>query len=247
MGSYKLLALDMDGTVLNDQQQITPETAYWIQEAVKAGITVSFSTGRGFDSAMPYAKQLGLNSPMITVNGGEVWSAPYQLHRRHLMDAGVMKELYQIAKRYDVWFWAYSVGQIYLRSSWDNEIIFEDKEWLKFGYTVEDEGMRHEILSQLRAMGGLEITNSSPTNIELNPKGISKASGLLDVCELLGIGMHEVVAVGDSINDLAAIQAVGLGVAMGNAQETVKEAADQVVASNEEDGVAEVIRKFLLK
>lgn len=96
-------------------------------------------------------------------------------------------------------------------------------------------------------MGGLQMTNSSPVNIEINPAGVSKASGVAEVCKLLGIEMSEVVAVGDSLNDLAVIEAVGLGVAMGNAQEQVKEAADLIVASNNEDGIVEVIREHILK
>ncbi|OPA80008.1 phosphoglycolate phosphatase [Paenibacillus selenitireducens] len=247
MTTYKLLALDMDGTVLNEQQEISEENAYWIAEAKKAGITVCFSTGRAFQSAMPYAEQLGLQSPMITVNGSEVWRAPYDLYRRHMMDASVVRELYELANQYDVWFWGYTIDQTYLKSTWNASIAFEQEKWLKFGYTVEDEAIRHEIETKLNRMGGFEITNSSPINIEVNPLGISKASGLKDVCEILGIGMHEVVAVGDSINDLAAIQTVGLGVAMGNAQEIVKESADLIVGSNEEHGVAQVIRDYLLK
>lgn len=78
-----------------------------------------------------------------------------------------------------------------------------------------------------------------------NPAGVTKASGLAEVCRVLGIGMEQAVAVGDSLNDLAMIKEAGLGVAMGNAQEAVKQAADEVVAGNEEDGVAEAIRRFV--
>jgi hypothetical protein len=99
---------------------------------------------------------------------------------------------------------------------------------------------------QLQDLGGLEITNSTPTNLEINPLGVNKAYGIGEVCKLLGIEMSQVVAVGDSLNDLAAIQAAGLGVAMGNAQETVQQEADAVVASNNEDGIAEVIEKYIL-
>ncbi|MNP64340.1 Sugar phosphatase YidA [compost metagenome] len=94
-------------------------------------------------------------------------------------------------------------------------------------------------------MGGLEITNSSPHNLEINPLGVNKAAGILEVCKLLGLDMSQVIAVGDSLNDLAAIQQAGLGVAIGNAQETVKEEADAVVASNNNDGIAEVIQKYI--
>lgn len=122
----------------------------------------------------------------------------------------------------------------------------DTQEWLKFGYNTENDEIRHQILLKLQDMGGLEISNSSMTNLEINPAGISKASGITEVCDLLGITLEQVVAVGDSLNDLAVIQAVGLGVAMGNAQDTVKEAADVVVASNNDDGIVEVIRDYVL-
>ncbi|MNI76727.1 Sugar phosphatase YidA [compost metagenome] len=99
---------------------------------------------------------------------------------------------------------------------------------------------------QLQDLGGLEITNSSPSNLEINPLGINKASGIREVCKLLGLEMSQVVAVGDSLNDLAAIQQSGFGVAMGNAQEVVKQEADAVVATNNNDGIAEVIQKYIL-
>lgn len=241
---YRLLALDMDGTLLNDEQLITPKTVEWIQKAVDAGVHVCLSTGRSFSSAMPYAEQLGLKTPMITVNGSEVWRAPHELYRRSLMDPLLIKQMYEIAQKYGIWFWAYSLDEVHNRNNWDGNI--EGREWLKFGYSTEDDGIRHKLLMQLQDMGGLEITNSTPHNLEINPQGVNKASGILEVCKLIGIEMSQVVAVGDSLNDLAAIQQAGFGVAMGNAQETVKQEADAVVASNNQDGIAEVIQKYIM-
>ncbi|AIQ20319.1 MULTISPECIES: Cof-type HAD-IIB family hydrolase [Paenibacillus] len=241
---YRLLALDMDGTLLNDEQIITPKTVEWIQKAVDAGVHVCLSTGRASKSAMPYAEQLGLKTPMIMVNGSEVWRAPYELYRRSLMDPVLVQQMYDIAQEYDIWFWAYSVDEVYNRNNWDGEIL--SREWLKFGYSTEDDEIRHKLLMRLQDMGGLEITNSSPHNLEINPLGVNKASGIREVCQLLGLEMSQVVAVGDSLNDLAAIQQAGFGVAMGNAQETVKQEADAVVASNNDDGIAEVIQKYIL-
>ncbi|MEK5026146.1 Cof-type HAD-IIB family hydrolase [Paenibacillus sp. FSL L8-0470] len=241
---YRLLALDMDGTLLNDEQIITPKTVEWIQKAVDAGVHVCLSTGRASKSAMPYAEQLGLKTPMIMVNGSEVWRAPYELYRRSLMDPVLVQQMYDIAQEYDIWFWAYSVDEVYNRNNWDGEIL--SREWLKFGYSTEDDEIRHKLLMRLQDMGGLEITNSSPHNLEINPLGVNKASGIREVCKLLGLEMSQVVAVGDSLNDLAAIQQAGFGVAMGNAQETVKQEADAVVASNNDDGIAEVIQKYIL-
>ncbi|KTD84877.1 Cof-type HAD-IIB family hydrolase [Paenibacillus etheri] len=240
---YRLLALDMDGTLLNDEQIITPTTVKWLQKAVDAGVHVCLSTGRAFTSAFPYAEQLGLETPMITVNGSEVWRAPHEIYRRSLMDPTLVRQMYELAKEDDIWFWAYSTEKVHKQDNWDGDVT--GREWLKFGYHTEDDDLRHKLLLRLQDMGGLEITNSSPHNFEINPLGVNKAAGILEVCKLLGLDMSQVIAVGDSLNDLAAIQQAGLGVAMGNAQETVKEEADAVVASNNNDGIAEVVQKYI--
>lgn len=240
---YRLLALDMDGTLLNDEQIITPTTVKWLQKAVDAGVHVCLSTGRAFTSAFPYAKQLGLETPMITVNGSEIWRAPHEIYRRSLMDPMLVQQMYELAKEDDIWFWAYSTEKVHKQDNWDGDVT--GREWLKFGYHTEDDELRHKLLLRLQDMGGLEITNSSPHNLEINPLGVNKAAGIMEVCKLLGLDMSQVIAVGDSLNDLAAIQQSGLGVAMGNAQETVKEEADVVVASNNNDGIAEVIQKYI--
>jgi HAD superfamily hydrolase (TIGR01484 family) len=244
VAKYRLLALDMDGTLLNDEQLITPKTVEWIKKAMDAGVHVCLSTGRASRSAMPYAEQLGLKTPMIMVNGSEVWRAPYELYRRSLMDPALVQKMYDIAQELGIWFWAYSVEEVYNKNNWDGDI--QGREWLKFGYSTEDDEIRHKLMMLLQDLGGLEITNSSPTNLEINPLGVNKASGIREVCKLLGLEMSQVVAVGDSLNDLAAIQQAGFGVAMGNAQETVKQEADAVVSSNNEDGIAEVIQKYIL-
>lgn len=242
---YKLLALDMDGTLLNDNHQISPETEKWIHKAAAAGVHVCLSTGRGYNEAVPFGDQLGLETPMITVNGSEVWRSPHELYHRELFDKTIIARMYDIAQEHHVWFWAYAVEGSYNENSWKPELL-DRNQWLKFGYHTEDDEIRHKIMLQLQDMGGLEITNSSPYNLEINPAGINKASGIRTVCKLLGIEMSETVAIGDSLNDLAAIQAAGLGVAMGNAQIAVKENADVVTDSNNDDGIARIIRDYIL-
>ncbi|MEJ8303761.1 Cof-type HAD-IIB family hydrolase [Saccharibacillus sacchari] len=241
---YKLLALDMDGTLLNDDHQVSEETAKWIRRAIKEGFHVCLSTGRAAMHALPYAVELGLETPMVTVNGSEVWKAPHDLHFRALMDVELIRKMHAIAEEYGVWFWAYTTERLYNRDHWAENP--EEQEWLKFGYNTKDHDVLHNILMRLQDMGGLQITNSSMDNLEINPGGISKASGIQQVCDLLGITMEQVIAVGDSLNDIAAIQAAGLGVAMGNAQDAVKELADITVASNNEDGIVQVIREYML-
>jgi HAD superfamily hydrolase (TIGR01484 family) len=246
LGKYRLLALDLDGTTLNDRSEISEANVEWIRRASESGVTVCVSTGRGFESALPFVEQLGLDSPMITVNGGEIWSRPHALHRRRTLDAEKVLQLHKLAEAHpDVWFWAYSTQGIYNKEQWVDDMLA--REWLKFGYYTEDLAVLGAILGEIREWDGLELSNSSPYNIEVNPKGVTKAAAIEEVCRMLGYKLSEAVAVGDSLNDLAAIRAVGLGVAMGNAQEEVKAAADVVTGSNLEDGVAQVIRDYVLR
>ncbi|WP_248927854.1 Cof-type HAD-IIB family hydrolase [Paenibacillus hamazuiensis] len=245
MGNYKLVALDMDGTLLNEEKLISEENRRAIKAATEAGVTVMLCTGRGVPNIMSYVDELQLKSPIVAVNGSEVWKAPGELWKRVTMDSALVDRMRQIALRHDVWYWAYSVEGVYNKNNWSVDAIDEVK-WLKFGYHIDDTDVLASVRGELASWGALEITNSHPCNIELNPKGISKASGLREVCALLGLEMSQVVGMGDSQNDLEMIRAAGLGVAMGNAQEEIKREADLVTVTNEEDGVARVIWEQVL-
>lgn len=244
MGNYKLVALDMDGTVLDEHQQISERNRQAIFAAIEAGVTVMFATGRGIQSVQPYIEELGLKSPIVTVNGGEVWREPRVLLARELLDVSEVQRLHRLALEHDTWYWGYAVEGLYNREHWIEDPA--SVSWLKFGFHYENVPVLDRIRKEIEGWGTLEVSNSHPCNIEINPKGITKASGVRQVCGLLGIDMSEVVAMGDSLNDIAMIRAAGLGVAMGNAQEAVKRAADLVTLSNTDNGVAEVIYKHVL-
>lgn len=246
MGKYKLLALDMDGTTLNEEQKVSEANRTAIAAAIEAGVTVMFSTGRGIHSARPFIDELQLKSPIITINGGEIWRAPDDLMKRHLMEAKWIKLMHEKSIEYETWFWTYAIEGVYNRDNWPSAAEIEKIDWMKFGFYTEDLDKLAMIRSEFADLGVFEITNSHPTNLEMNPLGVSKASGLIDVCLYLGIELSEVIAVGDSLNDIAMIQAAGLGVAMGNAQEIIKQTADTITAANTEDGVARVIEHYIL-
>jgi 5-amino-6-(5-phospho-D-ribitylamino)uracil phosphatase len=243
---YRLIALDMDGTLLNEEKEISLENRKWIAEARQAGVTVMLSTGRGRQSSMRYVEELALNSPMVLVNGSEIWKSPEELHKRTVMPVEWVRKLRQMARKYDVWYWAYAVEGIQNRDNWPSTPeIEEGMTWLKFGFYTENTVKLPTLRKLLEGWGTLEITNSHPCNIEVNPKGASKGSGIREVCGLLGINLSQVIAMGDSVNDLSMILEAGLGVAMGNAQEEIKAQADAVTATNDEDGVAGIIRKYI--
>ncbi|MCL6571563.1 MAG: Cof-type HAD-IIB family hydrolase [Bacillus sp. (in: Bacteria)] len=239
----KLIALDMDGTLLNNEGQISEANRKEIKAATNKGIFVVLSTGRSLITSREHADSLELSSYLVTVNGSEIWDEKRELVERNLVKSELIEWMWELSKQHKTNYWAIST-----KRNWRNEMPddLHTFEWMKFGFDVDDDAVRETILKELYAKGEFEISNSSLQNIEVNPAGINKATGLRIVCNRLGIDMDSVMAVGDSLNDVAMIKEAGLGVAMGNAQDIVKTAADWVTATNEEDGVAQAIRKWVI-
>jgi len=244
MKRYRMIALDMDGTLLNENSEISQANLQAIHDSLEAGLIVCLSTGRGIVSASPYAEQIGEELPIVTANGSEVWVNRHHLHSRIEMDAALVMDLREWALEHDIWYWGTASDKVYNRDSWCDDPYAVS--WLKFGFYTEDEELLALLRRKAEALDCFEITNSHPANLEFNPRGVNKASGLRQVCDLYGFTMSEVIAIGDSLNDMAMIRAAGLGVAMGNAQDVVKHHADLVTLSHTEDGVAHIIRKILL-
>ncbi|MGG4490399.1 Cof-type HAD-IIB family hydrolase [Metabacillus idriensis] len=239
----KLIALDMDGTLLNEKKEISEANRKAIRDAEARGIHVVISTGRSMATLRDLAKSLSLSSYLVTVNGSEIWDEHGELVDRNIVHNDLMTWMYDLSKTHKTGYWATSTERVFFNEMPEDLSTFQ---WLKFGFEIEDDKDRETILNELRSRGEFEITNSSPTNLEVNAIGINKAKGIEKVCGLLGITMENVLACGDSMNDLAMIKEAGIGVAMGNAQDIVKEAADWVTLSNDEDGVAEAIKKYVL-
>lgn len=239
----KLIALDMDGTLLNDQHEISEANQLAIKEAQETGVYVVLSTGRSLRKCERHADSLSLSSYLVTVNGSEIWDDKRGLVERNLVKSESIQWMLELSHKHQVRYWAITTNRNWIDEMPDD---IHAEEWLKFGFNSKDEVTRDTILKELQAREEFELSNSTPTNIEVNPSGINKARGLKLVCERLGIDMKNVMAVGDSLNDLAMIEEAGLGIAMGNAQEIVKNAAAWVTSTNNEDGVAKAIRKWVL-
>ncbi|MCY9135682.1 Cof-type HAD-IIB family hydrolase [Bacillus atrophaeus] len=239
----KLIAIDMDGTLLNDEQLISEGNRQAIREAEDKGVYVVISTGRTLMTCRELAESLKLSSYLITANGSEIWDSEFNLVERQLLHTDHIQMMWDLKNKHNTNFWASTVDKVW-RGEFPESIT--DHEWLKFGFDIEDDDIRNEVLTELKKNKELEITNSSPTNIEVNALGINKAAALAKVSEKLGFTMENVMAMGDSLNDIAMIEKAGVGVAMGNAQDIVKETADWVTDTNIEDGVAKAIRHWVL-
>ncbi len=240
----KLIALDMDGTLVHSNGGVSEENYKAIQKAKDKGIHVVLSTGRSLSRCRDIAESLGRSSYIVTINGSEIYNHDFELVERNPLENKHVQRLWELKKEHGLYFWSSTVQGLYnTYNPFEKEV--EEYEWLKFGFDIEDDEVREVILQELNQNNELEVTNSSPTNIEVNAVGINKASALLKVSKWLDLSMDQVLAVGDSMNDIAMIREAGIGVAMGNAQDKVKEEADWVTDSNDEDGVAKAIEKVL--
>ncbi|RLL46680.1 HAD family phosphatase [Oceanobacillus piezotolerans] len=239
----KLIALDMDGTLLTTKHEVSPRTKQAIEKAMEKGVDVVLSTGRGIGACYPYAEELNLTSYLVTANGGQIWTMEKELLDEHLLETATIEKLWNIGRAQGVFMWMISTEGVFTNEAPDN---FYDYKWLKFGCQTDDKEKLDYMVKELSYFEELELTNSLPTNIEANPKGVSKAKALHFLCDKMGITMDNVMACGDSLNDIKMIQEAGIGVAMGNAQEAIKNVAKYVTDTNNNDGVAKAIEKFVL-
>jgi hypothetical protein len=245
MPNIALIALDLDNTMLTNDKQISAPTKYWINRAHKAGITVIFTTGRGIQTTQHLWEELELETPMVLVNGAEIWKRPGELMERHILASEDVRDLVKFAEANGARFWGYSVESLSHSRDW-SEAMYEQS-WLKFGIRHNDLEVINRLRDEVRSWGRFEVTQSHPVNMEISCPGISKAYGLKKVCEYLHIDLNQVMAVGDSHNDYKMLQAAGLGVAMANASPEIKAIADVHTASNEEDGVAKAIQRYVFQ
>jgi hydroxymethylpyrimidine pyrophosphatase-like HAD family hydrolase len=245
MGDWKLIALDMDGTLLGGTHSVSEENIQWIRRAREMGVLTTLATGRMYrDLVLDVTVLLGIDSPLVTANGGEVWTASGQLLERHALDPADIEFLMDLTDQYHLRFWACpTIGNPIHPETLPP--TYRDLTYVKFGFYSAEQSTVEEVWRILESQQRYTVTNSDPLNIEVNPLGVTKASGLARVCRELGILAENVVAIGDSFNDIPMLEWAGMGIAMGNAQEPVKRIASAVTADNAHHGVARAIERIL--
>jgi len=262
----KLVALDLDDTLLNSKLKISPETAAAVRSAVELGVTVTFATGRMYSSALPYARELGLDVPLITYQGALMKTSNSQevLYNKPVpMD--LAREILSFAAEEGLDVNMYLEDSLYVRSG--NSSINEYVKLARVPYKavpdlaevmvsephklliVASPGKIDRLAAELqeRWEGKLHLTKSKPYFLEFTHPAATKGQAIDSLAAELGIGREEIMAVGDSYNDLDMIDYAGVGVAMGNAVQEIKDRADYVTRGNNEHGVAEAIRRFVLE
>jgi len=241
----KLVALDMDGTLLNDDMVVSKENEEAIKQAINEGVHVVLATGRPMVMVESFSKQLNLPSYLVTVNGGEIWTVDMELLEQHYLKTEDIEMMWNLTREIGGFYvWMVSSDEVYINELPEDYL---EQNWLKFGCQTDKLDNLNQIKAELlNHLDRLELTNSLPNNIEVNPIGINKLAALEKVCEKLGITLDNVMAVGDSLNDKKMIEGAGIGVAVGNAQNIIKEIADVTVETNNEHGVARAIEKYVL-
>jgi Cof subfamily protein (haloacid dehalogenase superfamily) len=275
--SYRLLALDVDGTLLDPGGELRPAVRQAILAVQKRGLRVVLCTGRRFRTALPLAQALQLDAPMVVHNGALVKdpASGDTLHQTYMS-----RDLYPQALSH---LRQLGIPMVYVDAFHEHvDILTEDleqahpfqREYLRdnlthcrivknintppaYGVVMTSIMGDGSCLRTLRARVEDTLGSQARVNVLINKNyqgyileilhaAVSKWGGLQQVAAAAGITAEAIVAVGDDENDLEMIRHAGLGIAMGNATESVKAAADHVTGSNAEDGVVQAIERFLL-
>ena len=260
---YKLIAIDIDDTLLNNNIEITDRVRKAIEKAIKAGVKVVLCTGRTIKGAERFYDQLGLDTLFITAGGAEIYDSDKKRVFEDEVDPALVKQILE---------YAYERGihaQVYI----DGELIYKERNKYSelyegpYGHpgTLVPNLMEIEIKTPkvLYVVDGdkadaiqqdvenmfttLDVKRSKPIYIEFLTPGVSKGVALEFAAKYYSIDLKDTIAIGDSQIDAPMIEAAGLGVAVENAPDSLKKVADITCPSNEDDGVAYVIEKYILE
>lgn len=265
---YQLLALDIDGTILNSQKKISERTKQAIRQAQEAGVEIVLASGRPTAGVWPVVRELGLDQTggyFLPFNGARIIHCQTgAVLKEQFLPGQMIDRVIQKAGEYRVSLMAYRTEDVITEQPDDPYIQLEARinglavtpvadmrKALDFPANkflmLADGSYLAEVEKRAAAdLPELNIYRSEPYFLEIMPDGVDKASGLRWLGKHLGIPAGAMLCCGDGYNDLSMIRSAGLGVAMGNAQESVKQAADVITAPNDEDGAAKAIARYLL-
>ena len=264
MTKYKFIAIDIDGTLLNDEKVLLEETKKDLQFACEKGVIVCICTGRGYPAAKPYIDQIGLNIPLILYNGSRVrMSHNSTILFNQVIDQKVAKALYDLINEHNGTCCFWKDDTLYFNKNDEYAIYYENLTKIKPNFIIEasdelftninkfiwfgDSEWLEKVQSEiLKDFMGVDYFKSQPKLLEIVPPNVNKGETLKYLSQSMGIDRDEVIAIGDEENDISMIMYAGIGVAMGNAKESVKQVANHITTTNNQNGVGEVIKKFIL-
>lgn len=265
----KLLVLDIDGTLTNSEKEITENTRKGIINIMERGHKVILASGRPTHGMKRYAEELELEKYggyLLSFNGGRIVNCRTgEIIYQRILPKNVIPGLYRYAEEHDAGLVTYLGNKIITGTKIDEYMELESringmeiKEVTNFTKFVDfdvnkclmtAEPKKAEIyLEELKEKyePDLSIYRSEPFFIEIMPKNVDKAQSLDKMLSTVGLTRENTICCGDGFNDMTMIQYAGVGVAMQNAQPSVKKVADYVTKSNDEDGIVAVIDKYIL-
>jgi Cof subfamily protein (haloacid dehalogenase superfamily) len=268
MGAIKLVVSDIDGTLITSKGTISPGTRQAIERVIADGVHFGVASGRPTPRVRDVLEGLGISIPIISSNGavvedlntGEVvWSS----HLEHVL----ARQVLEVVTRFDIMGtfidtavgWRFRperavlpeillqvVAELEARPWEEDDLLFAEEPVVRKIVVAGEEHVLHELETAVAAMEGIYVTSSWEGNREILLAGVDKANAAKLLAERLGIQPSEVLAIGDHRNDLELVTWAGIGVAMGNAAPELKAAADWITATNDEDGVAVALERFVL-
>lgn len=266
---YKMLVLDIDGTLTNSEKQITDNTLSYINKIQELGVYIVLATGRPTPGVQPIAHELLMDQfggYILSFNGGKIINCKTnETIYEKVIEAKDVKRLYDLARANDVNIISYENNNVIMEIEHDQYAEIESRivhmpikkvdsfrDYINFPVnkcimTGDGDYLAGVEKIVQGAIGSeLSVYRSEPYFLEIMPQHIDKAQSIGRLIEKLGISKDEVIACGDGFNDLSMIKYAGLGVAMENAQDIVKENADYITLSNDNEGIVHVINEFML-
>lgn len=270
--SYQVIAFDLDGTLLNSQGAILDANKKALKQVQEKGIKVVLVSGRHHTAMKPYYAELGLDTPMICCNGTYMYHpATDEVLSANPLSHAACEQMLQVAKKYDIDLLMYSrdaMNFIKLNphmekfTQWVNSchesVRPNVRQVADFSAIIQDQNetiWKFVISSANRqqmesAVAELPISEFScewswVDRVDCAKSGNSKGTKLLELLQTWNISPEKVIAFGDNHNDISMLSAVGLGVAMGNAEDEVKAQAKRVIGNNDEDSIARLLSELL--
>lgn len=272
--NYKLICIDMDGTLLNDEKTVSERSIRTIKDAVEKGVRVAVCTGRLFTSADYYANLIGSKIPVIAANGAYIREKDEnRIIYKSPLSIEQCRKILKIVKKFDMYphfntpeavltekmvytSQGYAEAnktlppdrqiKIEVISDWEETFKKYEENIMKCIIADKDADKLSEAKKLMTEGADLEVVSSMRDNIEVMNAGTSKGRAVEILAGFYGIKMEEVICIGDSENDLSMIEYAGMGVAMGNGEDYVKEAAQYITDTNNNDGVAKAIEELVL-
>lgn len=267
---YKLIAIDMDGTLLQSDKTIHKDSVRDIQDAVDAGLSIVYCTGRALSEMQSYFAILPMVRYAVCYSGAIVYDCLEKKYLRRMeIEQKYIRKLTETAKKYKAMLHFMTVEESIVAASDITHMddfhmsVYQDL-FLKVAKRVDDmeeEGKRYDSIAKIniyfrspeeRSQGyeelkqlPLVIAFAEETGLEMTAADVTKAAGLRQLTEYLYIPISQTVGIGDADNDKDMLHTVGFSVAMGNADEELKEACDFVTADNDHNGVGKAIRHIM--